>query len=50
MAKLILLIDDESLESNTSRLTFYKCLLADFKKNQLKGRPNMPTKTSFFVS
>ena len=51
MAKLTLLID-QSLESNTSSSTFYftNVYLQILKKNQLKVKPNMPTKILFFIS
>ena len=51
MAKLTLLID-QSLESNTDSLTFYftNVYLQILKKNQLKVKPNMPTKILFFIS
>ena len=51
MAKLTLLID-QSLESNTGSLTFYftNVYLQILKKNQLKVKPNMPTKILFFIS
>ena len=38
MAKLTLLID-QSLESNTGRLTFYKRLLADIGEKSIEGKP-----------